>query len=1047
MFLSRWSVQRPIAMTALIIVLVMIGISLYPRISIDLLPNMEIPTVLVRCEYQGASPTEIEVEIVKRIEDAVSSLDGIKHITSMSIEDEARIQLEFNMGTDVDVAATDIREALNRIREDLPDGANEPTIRKIDTNATTVAQVFLVGDRTQDDLYDYADDVIADRFSSVPGVGEVRVYGANEMQIHVLLDREKLTAMNLSINDVVAKLEQNNVREPLGRIQFDKGEKNVTFDGDFKDFEQIRALEVGKFKNKRVYLRDVAEVKFMSREVRSKAYVNGQPAARFRIVKKGEANAIEVINGIRQRFDAMVKNGELPTGMELVWFTDSGAFIQASVDDAWSSIVTGIILTAVLLFLFLHEPKSTFIVMISMPISVVVTFAVMAYFNYSFNIMTLLSLGCSVGVLVTNSIVVIENIFKHLDRGEPIKTAAERGTGEVIAAVSASALTNVVVFVPVMMMTTRIGSMMVPFAGVMVGATLVSLFISFTLTPILACVLLKRKKKRGSAPEKRSWLQTMFLPWDMGYDWLCRKFDRSIEWTARHPKSLMLTVLALAAGVSFWIVPQVGLSFLPFCDQGEIRIKFEFPTNYNLDTTDRLIREAADHLKKFDFIRGMSISVGDSDGGSGQVSSAVYMGQITLRTTDKFEREETIYDLQAQLRKELSYLDNCRITLSIPATFGGSGAEIRCVMNGTDLDVLENAEMQVMEKLPAMGLTRDLDSSRRERKPNINITPRRTVLQNLGMSANELYEYLLGSLDGIEVGDYRDGARTFDIRVKNQKEYGEAQLRQAAPAVKDNNPLGAEALAEITEDARPVVVNRYDKVRTMWLYANTAPGAALGTVSEAIGKLAQESLPPGYGVRMSGNVELMNETAREFMQVIVLATILTYLLIAAIMESWTRPFLIMFTVPLGFLGMYATLWAAGMSMSMMGLLGGVMMIGIVVNNAILIMDECAALVKSGVTTHKAMLLATQSKFRPIVMTSIASVAGMLPMAFGTGLGSELRSSCGMGVVGGLTIASLLTLYVIPALYFIFVHDTAKPRRRWFHRLLLRLSGRGKRCKA
>ncbi len=1036
MFLSKWSVQRPIAMTAFIIVLVMIGISLYPKISIDLLPNMEIPTVLVRCEYEGASPTEIEVEIAKRIEDAVSSLDGIKHVTSVSIEDEARIQLEFNMGIDVDVAATDIREALNRIREDFPDGAKEPTIRKIDTNATTVVQAFLVGDRTQDDLYDYADDVIADRFSSVPGVGEVRVYGANEMQIHVLLDRAKLTAMNLSINDIVAKLEANNVRKPLGRIQFDKGEKNVTFDGDFKDFEQIKALEVGKFKNKRVYLRDVADVKFMSREVRSKAYVNGEPAARFRIIKKGEANAIEVINGIRQRFQSMIQNGELPTGMKLVWFTDSGAFIQASVDDAWSSILTGIILTAILLFLFLHEPKSTFIVMISMPISVIVTFAVMAYFNYSFNIMTLLSLGCSVGVLVTNSIVVIENIFKHLDRGEPIKTAAERGTGEVIAAVSASALTNVVVFVPVMMMTTRIGSMMVPFAGVMVGATLVSLFISFTLTPILACVLLKKKKKQ--AVEGKTFLQKLFLPWDTGYDWLCRKFDRSIEWTARYPKTLMTAVLALAAAVLFFVVPQVGLSFLPFCDQGEIRIKFEFPTNYNLETTDRLIREAADHLKKFDFIRGMSISVGDSDGGSGQVSSAVYLGQINLRTTDKFERKESIYDLQAILRKELAYLDNCRVTLSIPATFGGSGAEIRCVINGPDLDVLEAAEMEVMEKLPALGITRDLDSSRRERKPNINITPRRTVLQNLNMSANDVYEYLLGSLDGIEVGDYRSGARTFDIRVKNKKEYGEDQLRQNAPATKDNNPLGTEVLAEITEDTRPVVVNRYDKVRTMWLYANTAPGLALGTVSKTIGNMALQALPPGYGVRMSGSVELMNETAREFIQVIILATILTYLLIAAIMESWTRPFLIMFTVPLGFLGMYATLWVARMSMSMMGLLGGVMMIGIVVNNAILIMDECAALVKSGVTTHKAMLQATQAKFRPIVMTSIASVAGMLPMAFGSGLGSELRSSCGMGVVGGLTIASLLTLYVIPALYFIFVHDTAKPRKHTFLRFLSRL---------
>lgn len=1042
MFLSQWSVRRPIAMTAFIIVLVMIGVSLYPRISIDLLPNMEVPMVLVRCEYEGASPTEIEVEVVKRIEDAVSSLDGIKHITSTSMEDEARIQLEFNMGTDVDVAATDIREALNRIRTDLPDGADEPTIRKIDTNATTVVQAFLVGDRTQDDLYDYADDVIADRFSSVPGVGEVRVYGANEMQIHVLLDRAKLTAMNLTINDVVTKLRENNVREPLGRIQFDKGEKNVTFDGDFKDFEQIKALEIGKFKNKRVYLRDVADVKFMSREVRSKAYVNGKPAARFRIVKKGEANAVEVIRGIRERFDTMVRNGELPTGMELFWFTDSGAFIQASVDDAWSSILTGIILTAVLLFLFLHEPRSTFIVMISMPISVIVTFAAMAYFNYSFNIMTLLSLGCSVGVLVTNSIVVIENIFKHLDRGETIKVAAERGTDEVIAAVSASALTNVVVFVPVMMMTTRIGTMMVPFAGVMVAATLVSLFISFTLTPILSCVLLKQKKG-GEAGQTTGFLAKLFTPWDRGYDWLCRKFDRSIEWTARHPKSLILAVLALSAAVFFWVVPQVGLSFLPFCDQGEIRVKFEFPTNYNLETTDRLIREAADHLKKFDFVRGMSITVGDSDGGGGQISSAVYIGQITLRTTDKFEREESIYDLQAQLRKELAYLDNCRVTLSIPATFGGSGAEIRCVMNGNDLNVLEEAEMAVMEKLPTMGIVRDVDSSRRERKPNINITPRRTVLQNLDMSANELYEYLLGSLDGIEVGDYRAGARTFDIRVKNQKEYGEEQLRQAAPARKDNNPLGTETLAEITEDTRPVVINRYDKARTMWLYANTAPGMALGPVSDTIGKLALEALPPGYGVRMSGSVELMNETAREFGQVILLAAVLTYLLIAGIMESWSRPFLIMFTVPLGFLGMYATLWLTGMSMSMMGLLGGVMMIGIVVNNAILIMDECAMLVNSGVTTHQAMLQATQSKFRPIVMTSIASVAGMLPMAFGTGLGSELRSSCGMGVVGGLTVASLLTLYVIPALYFIFVHDTAKPRRHLWRRFLLRF-GLGRR---
>lgn len=465
MFLNEWSVRRPIAMSAFIIVLVMLGLNAYRKLSIDLMPSIEIPYIMIRTEYQGGSPEEIEVEVARRIEDAVASLEGLRHISNICMENECRTSLEFNMGANVDIAATDVREKLNRIRDDFPEGVTEPTIRKIDNNATAVVQIYLTGDATVDQLYDYADDKLADRFSSIPGVGEVRVVGANEMQVHILVDRQKLAATNLTMADIIKKLEANNVKIPAGRIRGDGREVNLTFDGEFKSFDDIASLEIGKHQNKRVYMRDVATAKLISREARSRSFVNGKPAASLRIIKRGDANAVQVINNIRAKFEEVKRKGELPGGMELVWFRDAGEFIHASVDDAWNSIVIGIALTAVLLFLFLHEPRSTFIVMVSMPISVAVTFGLMQYLDYTFNIMTLLSLGCSVGVLVTNSIVVIENIFRHMDRGEDSWTAANKGTGEVITAVAASALTNVVVFVPVAMMTTRTGRQMAPFAG------------------------------------------------------------------------------------------------------------------------------------------------------------------------------------------------------------------------------------------------------------------------------------------------------------------------------------------------------------------------------------------------------------------------------------------------------------------------------------------------------------------------------------------------------------------------------------------------------
>ena len=1027
MFLNEWSVRRPIAMSAFIIVLVMLGLNAYRKLSIDLMPSIEIPYIMIRTEYQGGSPEEIEVEVARRIEDAVASLEGLRHISNICMENECRTSLEFNMGANVDIAATDVREKLNRIRDDFPEGVTEPTIRKIDNNATAVVQIYLTGDATVDQLYDYADDKLADRFSSIPGVGEVRVVGANEMQVHILVDRQKLAATNLTMADIIKKLKANNVKIPAGRIRGDGREVNLTFDGEFKSFDDIASLEIGKHQNKRVYMRDVATAKLISREARSRSFVNGKPAASLRIIKRGDANAVQVINNIRAKFEEVKRKGELPGGMELVWFRDAGEFIHASVNDAWNSIVIGIALTAVLLFLFLHELRSTFIVMVSMPISVAVTFGLMQYLDYTFNIMTLLSLGCSVGVLVTNSIVVIENTFRHMDRGEDSWTAANKGTGEVITAVAASALTNVVVFVPVAMMTTRTGRQMAPFAGVMVAATIVSLFISFTLTPILAGLLLK---KYGNKKTGKTLLEKMFIPWDRGYDALTNAFARSVEWTAKHAKLVLLLTAILCAAIYFFIVPQVGMSFMPKADQGEISVRIEYPTNFNLDANIERTQKAVARIQQLPFVRGVSVNIGNVSGSGGQVSNAVYLAELLVKVTGKTERTETLPQLVEKVRSELDYMENCIITFSTPRTDGGGGgaADIPMRISGSSLEELERIGKTVQMKVRDLKITSDLDTSIRVGKPNINITPRRPVLQNMGIEADTLSSSVRGTYEGIEVGTYRLGNRSFDIRVKQTEEPGLQQVYQLAIGSQNGNPLNINVLADLTEDVRSVCINRYDKERAIWIYANTAPGKTLGEVVKVLRETAQSQLPPGYGARFIGQVERMGETSLEFVEVILLAIMLTYLLICALMESWTRPFLIMFTVPLGFLGMYLTLYLAGMSMSMMGLLGGVMMIGIVVNNAILIMDDCAMHVDNGMSAHAAMKKAASEKFRPIVMTSIASVAGMLPMAFGTGLGSELRSSCGMGVVGGLTFASILTLYVIPAMYFVFVKDKVKEKK-------------------
>ncbi len=1016
MSLSSLSVKRKVAMCSFIIMLLFLGISVYNKIGIDSLPKFDIPFIHITTIYPGASPAEIEVEVAKRLEDAVASLDGLKHTTNLCMENVCSTTLEFELGSNADLLMHEVREKINTVINDFPSGVEVPTIAKVNVNAVPVVTLYLTGTQSVDELYDYVDDILSDRFSSISGVGEVRVHGGNEVQMHVIIDRKKLAETNLTIAGIINRINSANTKIPAGRIKDGDTETSITFDAEFRDAQALKNLEISEHRGKRIYLGDIAEVKLQSKEIRQEAYFNGLPGIQLEIVKKSDANAVKVIDAVKKRFDEINSDGTLPGGMKLNWFKDSGAFIHASVDDAWSSILMGIVLTAVILFLFLHDIRTTFIAAVSMPVSIIITFSAMKILDYTFDMMTLVSLGCSAGVLVTNAVVVLENITKRIQEGKDPVNASISGSQEVLTAVCASALTNVVVFVPVALMSSIVGLLLAPFAGVMVVATIASLFVSFTLTPILASKIFS--EKTGKSNPKIEKIAAFF---DKFYTPLENGFVKSITWTEKHSGKVIIFSILLSIVMLILSIPQLSMGFIPDNDKSEIAIKLEFPGNSSLQYTRKRTFEIIDKINQRKDIKHLAATIGYVNTVGGQVSEGVYLAEVSLLLNPK-ETRKSIFTVVSELRELLAKEENILSSVNIPNPLGSSGAELNAIISGPDPEVMRSEGLKAVQKLQASGIAQDIDSTERPDKPRVNIIPRREVLRNLGLAENAFGISVLGFFDGVEAGTYKVGTRSYDIRVKTNDESGLDANKNLTVGALNGSPVNLDVMAKFESDPVRVSIVRRDKQNSFWIYANSAQNSSIGELVNFMDTKVAPALPPGYKLSYSGAAESMAEGAADFANVFLVAIVLTYLLIAALLESWSHPFIIMFTVPLGFIGMFATMAVAGEEMSMIAMLGGVMMIGIVVNNAILIMDETKVLTENGTPSHEAMLIAAKNKFRPILMTSLASVIGMLPMAFGTGIGSELRANCGIGVVGGLTFSAIMTIYLIPALYFKFVKN-------------------------
>ncbi|MBU2549741.1 MAG: efflux RND transporter permease subunit [Proteobacteria bacterium] len=1016
MFLSNASIRRPVAMSCLIIALTLLGLNAYRKIGVELLPKVDMPYITITTIYPGASPKEIETDIARPVEDQMVTIEGLKHVTSSCMENACMTFLEFNLDVNVDIAAMDVREKLDLIRADLPQDAQDPQILKYDVNAKPIMQLALTGDVPLDALYDYADDTLRARFSVIQGVADIQLIGGAAREVHVLLDRDKLASRGLTSLQVVQTV-QNGVRTiPSGRIQEGETEYSVKFDADYSRVEALGDLEVTSEEGRRLYVRDIGRPVMSTEELRQKATIDGRTAVAIKVVKKSDANAVEVVNRVREALDDMKK--DLPGGMELVWVTDDGIFIEASVNSAWINVAEGILLTAMILFLFLYNLRALLVVVVTMPLTIVIGLFFLQILGFSLSTTTLLAMGMSVGILVTNSIVVLEAIVSRLERTGDPREASRLGAADAGVAVLASAGTNLVVLLPLAMMGGLVGMFIKSFALTMLIMTIVSLFISFTLTPILCALLLK-----PVVAESKSLLSGMERAWNRMFDRVVERYGASLVFLEkrRWASLLLLTGVFLIFVHSLSLAAKIGSSMANDPDRGEIFVKMEFPTRYNLDETVRRVHQVSERLSDLPHLRHVLSTIGKVEGMRGQSSEGVYLAQILLRFSERIDRETTIHEIADMVRSRLENFPDCILSVNLPHFSGGQASDVEMEIAGQDLETLDRLAIKAQDLSENLPGIRDVDTSVRPGKPELRIKPDRAVLADLGAPVSSMGMTLRANLEGITAGTFKQQGRNYDIVVKLDPEKGKEQIESFQFPGRPGKPILLGSLGTVEETRAPILITRKDKERVSKLFANLSPGTPLGTaVNDITGILKKEQVfPPGYKSTFAGMFETMAESQVEMREASLIAVILVILTLAAILESFKQPVIILVTLPLALVGMLWALYLSGYSLEFFVLMGGVMLIGIVVNNAILIMDLFNLNIRQDIPRHRAMISASCGRFRPIVMITLAAVLGMLPLAFGRGIGAEMRNASGMASAGGILVSGVLTMYVMPVLYNLF----------------------------
>ena len=1012
MLLSDLSIKQPVFATMLMVGLVVLGIFSYKELSTDLFPNVDLPVVSVRTLYPGVSPETVETEVTKRIEEAINPIQGVRHISSVTSEGFSSVVAEFQLGTNIYSAAQDVRSKVSALRRDFPTGVEEPVIERLDPADLPILSLSVTSEQlSPKQLTSLVEKVISKRLENIEGVGSLTIVGGQRREIQILLDPARMKSYNLTVPEVVTALRRENLEVPAGKIEHGRMEELVRVDGKFADADGFQALIVKSIHGVPVYLNEVASVADGYEEQRTLALIDGRRALALEIRKQSGGNTVNVAEAVKAALPRL--NQEFSGRAQIAVVKDLSTFIRDSVEDVRNTLILGAIFTVFVVFIFLNSWRSTVITGLTLPVSIISAFIVMKIFGFSLNILTLMGLSLAVGLLIDDAIVVRENIVRHMQHGRGHYEAARIGTSEIGLAVMATTFSIIAVFVPIAFMKGIVGRFFYEFGITVAFAVLVSLFVSFTMDPMLS----SRWYDPAITAGRRRGLSRVLEAFDRQFERLHGVYEKTIGFALRH-RAWVLGIAFLLFVAALSVFPRLGTTFMPDFDRGEFQVSFKSAPGASLEQTESIAGDIIGTIARQPGIAYTFTTIGA--GASGSMNEGV----IYVKLKPKAVRQLSDYQLRSLLRSQFASYGLATTSVE-EVTEMGDAKPVQISVRGPDLAGLDRLSMQVADLARAVPGAVDVDRSLDRDKPEVKIRIDRKLASDLGINLDSVAVTLRALLNGEVATQFEDPeGDAYDVRVRLA-----AQQRRALETLNDVDILSSKKdlagkdmlipvgqVAGFQRSTSASQIRRYDLTREVRISPNTAGRPMGDVVNDIRARGSALNLPSGFEVLYTGEAEDMRESFGYIYDALILAVVFIYLILASQFGSFTHPLAIMLSLPLSLIGVVGMLLLTGDTLNIMSMIGLILLMGLVTKNAILLIDYTNKLRRGGIERDAALGKAGNTRLRPIVMTTLAMIFGMLPLAFQIGAGSEIRAPMARAVIGGLITSTLLTLLAVPVVY-------------------------------